>query len=256
MCLILFAYNTYPGYRLILAANRDEFYARSTQQARFWTDHPTILGGRDLEQGGTWLGVTKRGRMAALTNYRDPAGTKQGARSRGLLVKDFLTSSLSVREYAAGIHRAKDQYNGFNLLMFDAGAMWYYSNYTGVLQQLTAGIYGLSNHLLNTPWPKVQEGKHRFAESLLKNGRVNTDDLLAVLAEQTPATDEQLPHTGLSYEWEKLLSARFIHGKTYGTRASTLLVLDCAGGIDFIERSFGSTGAEYGDDMRVSFTVG
>ena len=162
MCLILFAYEQHPEYRLVFAANRDEVYDRPTCSLAFWRDHPTILAGRDLQGHGTWLGITRTGRLAAVTNYRDPGRQKETAVSRGLLVRDFLLDTRSPEQYLNRISRIKDRYNGFNLLLGDRTELYYYSNRGDGMRRISAGLYGISNRLLDTPWPKVQKGKAKL----------------------------------------------------------------------------------------------
>jgi uncharacterized protein with NRDE domain len=163
MCLILFAYQRHPRYRLILAANRDEFYARPTAPLGFWADHPQVLAGRDLEQKGTWLGVTRGGRLAAITNYRDPQAIKPNAPSRGHLVSDFLKGSIPPLDYLQDISASAARYSGFNLLVGDPSGLFYFSNHGAVMCRLAPGLYGLSNGLLDIPWPKVDQGKQALA---------------------------------------------------------------------------------------------
>ena len=169
MCLIVFAYNVHPSYRLILAANRDEFYERPSAPADFWEDQPHVLAGRDLKEGGTWLGVTKKGKFAAITNYRDPASWKNNAPSRGGLVSSYLCGNQSTGEYLDKISRQAQLYNGYNLIVGDRHEIFAYSN-RGEKQKLETGIYGLSNHLLNSSWPKVFRGKKLLKAALNKKG--------------------------------------------------------------------------------------
>src|SRR5437870_4834073 len=159
MCLIVLAWRTHPGYRLIVAANRDEYFGRPAAPAGFWDDHANVLAGRDLEAGGTWLGITLDGRFAALTNYRNPADKKTSAPSRGALVADFLTGRMSSREYVPLVEKRAADYNGFSLLVGDAGSMFFFSNRGGRAARVAPGVHGLSNHLLDTPWPKVEKAK-------------------------------------------------------------------------------------------------
>ncbi len=237
MCLIAFAYQAHPRYRLVVAANRDEFYRRPTAAAGFWPECPGLLAGRDLEQGGAWLGVTGDGRFAALTNYRDPAANKPDARSRGALVRDFLCGGREARAYLEGIRAAQGEYNGFNLLAGDAGGLWYYSNRTDVVAAVAPGIHGLSNHLLDTPWPKVAKAKAGLAACLAGPEDALAAGLFALLADDAPAPDGALPDTGVGLAWERLLSPVFIAGEDYGTRSSTV-VLAGGGGAWFAERNW------------------
>lgn len=224
MCLILFAYNTHPSYRLILAANRDEFYDRPSTPADFWGKHPQVLAGIDLKEKGTWLGVTREGKFAAITNYRDPASWKDQAPSRGKLVRRYLTGSSDAEKYLKKTVPQAENYNGFNLLLGDASELFVYSN-RGELQKLSAGIYGLSNHLLDTPWPKVKRGKKLLEAALMQKGEALEESLFALLMDRHVPQDSQLPDTGVNLEWERILSPMFITSPVYGTRSSTILLI-------------------------------
>ncbi len=237
MCLILFAYQAPAGYRLVLAANRDEFYERPTAPLDFWPDHPHILAGRDLAGSGTWMGVTRDGRLAAITNYRDPAAINPNAPSRGRLVSDFLAGSTPPRLYLEGIHREAHRFNGFNLIVGDSEGLYYYSNYAQSVHQVSSGIHGLSNHLIDAPWPKVTSGKSVMA-GLLQAARPDPQSLFKMLTDQTPAPDAQLPDTGVGYAWERQLSPIFIASPGYGTRSSSVLIIDQSGVLDFYERTW------------------
>lgn len=239
MCIVFLAYDCHPEYSLILAANRDEFYVRPSQQAHFWSDWPNVLAGRDLEQYGTWLGVTIQGRFGALTNYRDPSNIQANAKSRGHLVSRFLTGTQSPETYLYDVNQQADCYNGFNLLTGVFGKtmeLWYYSNRNGQSQRIKPGIHGLSNHLLNTPWPKVQQGRLRFDEIIHGTGLLS-DRLWQLLGDTTEPPIDQLPRTGVSLEWERLLAPIQIDSPTYGTRAATLLFIGRGGEVRFFERS-------------------
>lgn len=239
MCLILFAYRQHPNYPLVVAANRDEFYKRSTAAMDQWPDHPDILAGRDLEGMGTWMGITRSGRLAAVTNYRDPKSQKTGAPSRGQLVTEFLASDMPPDIYLGTIRTEGHRFNGFNLLVGALDNLWYYSNKDAAPRQLEAGIYGVSNHLLNTPWPKVQHGRTALADLLEKTAdSIHHEALFSILENQATAPDHLLPQTGVGYEWEKILSSTFITSPTYGTRSSTLLTIDIEGEATIIERTW------------------
>ena len=240
MCIIFLAYNWHPEYSLIVAANRDEFYSRPSAAAGFWSDNPEILAGRDLEQQGTWLGITRQGRFAAITNYRDPASMEPNALSRGHLVSNFLAGSESGQDYLAQVAPQADQYNGFNLLvgtLADKGGLWYYSNKEGVIRGIEPGIHGLSNHLLNTPWPKVEKGKKSFAVAIGAEENQLEESLCQLLEDRSEAADELLPSTGVAPELERLLSSIHIVSPTYGTRATTVLRVKRDGGVKFAEKS-------------------
>jgi uncharacterized protein with NRDE domain len=260
MCLIFFAHNAHPRYQLILAANRDEFYSRPTAPAEFWSDVPQVLAGRDLAAGGTWLGVTRQGRFAAVTNFRDP-NAAIGTKSRGDLTSDFLAGTDSSKEYLRRIEDNKHAYSGFNLLTGDfsegQNELFYFSNRGGESRELSAGIYGLSNAFLDTNWHKVETGKAKFTEILERNERFSAADLLPILADQTAAADEKLPQTGVGIERERLLSPAFIKTEGYGTRSSSVLLIDKTGKIDFIEKTFvGRLGEiKYEFSIENSFTA-
>lgn len=252
MCLILLAWRTRDDLPLLVAANRDEFFARPTAPAAFWEDDPRILAGRDLEAGGTWLGITRAGRFAALTNFRDPENQFPDKRSRGALVAGFLAGRSTLAEYALLVAGKADDYNGFNLLIADRHELRYVSNAGGGAAALGPGVYGLSNHLLDTPWPKVAQAKSALAASL--EAMPQTEPLFAMLRDEEIAPDEHLPRTGVSLEWERLLSAAFVRSPDYGTRCSTVMTLSSAGEVDFEERSFGP-GAQPNGTVRMRFTL-
>ena len=254
MCLILFAHRVAPGYALVLAANRDEFFARPTSPAEYWTDAPHVVAGRDLEKNGTWMGVTRDGRWAAVTNFRDGARPEAGSRSRGELVARFLQESSSAAAYAATLANVGAEYHGFNLVVGDTQGVHYVSNRGAGPKSLKPGIYGLSNHLLDTPWPKVERGKREMAAVFDSNPEDPTALLLAVLADRRAAADDALPETGVSRDWEKLLSSAFISAPGYGTRASSVLLIGQDGEVSLRERSFGPS-AELLEDRRFHFTA-
>jgi uncharacterized protein with NRDE domain len=242
MCLILFAHRAHPEYRLVVAANRDERFQRPTAPAGFWADASGIFAGRDLEHRGTWLGVTTTGRFAAITNFRDPDGHRPDAPSRGGLVSDFLRSSAPPASYLERLRPAATAYNGFSLLVGNGESLCYFSNREGEIRSLEPGIYGLSNQLLDVPWPKVRLGKVRLADEI-RSG-VDPDTLLALLDDTRAAADEDLPRTGVGLEWERKLSALRIVADGYGTRSSTALLVGTNGEVRIAERSFDERGQE------------
>ncbi len=244
MCLILLAWKSHRRFPLVVAANRDEFFARPAASAWFWNDAPDVFGGRDLEAGGTWLGITRHGRFAALTNYRDPQRQVAGKRTRGDLVAGFLRGTASPADYAAGVTQSGGDYNGFNLLIADRNELRYLSNVDGASRPLEPGIYGRSNHRLDTPWPKV--ARARTALSATLDAIPDTAPLFSMLRDEAIAADEHLPRTGVSLEWERLLSAAFVRSPGYGTRNSTVVTFGADGFADFEERSFGPGGAPSG----------
>jgi uncharacterized protein with NRDE domain len=252
MCLIVCALDCHPAYRLVLAANRDEYHRRPTAPAAFWSDVPDLLAGRDLEAGGTWLGVTREGRLAALTYYREPVQPVHPLPSRGRLVADFLTGTLSPREYRELLLREERHFGGFNLLFGDAGGLFYHTNRGDVSFRVPAGIHGLSNGLLDTPWPKVTAAKEQLTR-ILRQETVEPEALFALLADRNPYPDPLLPNTGFGLERERHLSPIFIAGDEYGTRSSTLVLIDRDGRLTFRERTFDSLQVIVG---TVSFTIG
>ncbi len=252
MCLILFAHGAHPDYPLVIAANRDEYYARPTAKAGFWQDHPQIFAGRDLEGMGTWLGVTRAGRFAALTNFRDPRERKTDAPTRGRLVSGFLASGREAREYLEEVATLAPRYNGFSLLAGDVDGVFYLSSRSGAVQQVPPGIHGLSNHLLDTPWPKVARGKARL-QAALADGP-STEALLELLHDREPAAESELPDTGVGAEMERVLSPALIVSAQYGTRASTAVLFGEDGNLSFAERTIlpgGGTGATVSLRFRV-----
>jgi uncharacterized protein with NRDE domain len=230
MCLIVFAWKVIPGMPFMSAANRDEFYERPSAPAGWWDDHPEIYAGRDLRGGGTWLGITRNGRFAALTNIRAPSEKRGDAPSRGALVADYLSGRASAEEYVAELARRDDIFNGFNLLVGDRDTLIWFSNRGKVDTRngrpLAPGIYGMSNGLLDTPWPKVVRAKAQFA-SLLCQGAPE-DAYFEMLTDTTRASDCRLPKTGVDLEMERMLSPVCIESPNYGTRVSTVVRINDA----------------------------
>lgn len=246
MCVILFAIGAHPGFPLIVAANRDESYARPAAPAAFWQDHPKICAGRDLLQGGTWLGITSDGRFAALTNYRQLPRMGPGPRSRGELTLDYLRGSEDAVKYLSRVSERDAEYNGYSLIAGTTDQLCFYSNRDPGVTTISAGVHGLSNRLLNDPWPKVEQGVavlrslHNAEEAQLSLS------LFALLADSTPAPDHLLPSTGITLERERDRSALFIPGDAYGTRASTVVLVAANGDVLFSERRFGPKGTPLG----------
>ena len=240
MCVIFIAYETHPDHPLLLLANRDEFYERATAPAAEWADFPNIFAGRDLVGGGTWLGITKQGRVAAVTNYREPSAPK-GTISRGHLVADFLKSDMPAREYMRKVEARQNDYSGFNLFVGEFNAkhtdLFYFSNRGDAVEKLKPGVYGLSNHLLDTPWPKVRRGIERLSK-LIRLPDLETQMYFDLLADEILADDANLPDTGVGYTIEKALSSIFIRTPGYGTRSSTVVTFDRAGNAELNERVF------------------
>lgn len=222
MCTLLLAVEADPRYRLLVAANRDEFYARPTAPAGWWADAPEVFAGRDLRAGGTWFGVTRTGRWAALTNVRDPKDIRPGTPSRGALVAEYLRGNAHPEAYLAGVEG--ERYQGFNLVVGDEDGVWYMSNRTGARRRLSPGVYGISNAGLDTPWPKVERGKAGL-RAWLADPAGEVAGLMALLSDCTRADDAALPDTGVGRELERALSPIFIAMPGYGTRASTVLLV-------------------------------
>lgn len=237
MCLILFAYQYHPQYRLVLAANRDEFFVRDTAALAFWQDAPHILAGRDLEKGGTWLGVTRNGRFAALTNYREANSPQKDGPSRGHLVSEYLKRDDSPLLYLNELQLTADRYSGFNLLLGDKETMYYFSNRENSIRLLQSGVFGLSNRLLDSPWPKLERGKEMLL-TYLDNDEIDPIRLLDILNDRHRPSDEELPNTGVSLDWERVLSPIFITSDDYGTRSSTVLLIESDSGISMTERGY------------------
>jgi uncharacterized protein with NRDE domain len=244
MCLVLVAWHGSSDYPCVIAANRDEFHARPTAPAQWWESQPQILAGRDLTAGGTWLGITRTGRFAALTNYRDREVRRADAPSRGTLVTSILQSAAGAAEALEYLRGVAASYNGFNLIFSDGKRLAIFESAIGRGRELGPGIYGLSNHLLDTPWPKVQNAKSRLSEALTDLG--DSSAALALLRDEEPAPDDRLPRTGLSLPWERLLSSAFVRAPDYGTRCSTLVRIDQSRRACFDEWTWDSTGAQIG----------
>lgn len=238
MCLIVFAWRPGHALPLVVAANRDEFHARPSLPLARWDDAPEVVAGRDLQAGGTWMGVTATGRFAAVTNIRAP-GSPAGERSRGELPERFLRDRRSPRLYMEELTRSLGQYSGFNLLVGNLTELWYLNSKEGTPRSLSPGVYGLSNAALDTPWPKLLSTRSALQACL---GAPERDRLLKIMSESQPAADAELPTTGISYEMEKLLSSAFIASPSYGTRAITLLIRRADGSMAMTERRFGPNG--------------
>jgi uncharacterized protein with NRDE domain len=237
MCLIVFANNTHPKYKLLFAANRDEFYNRPSEQADYWTEHPDLLAGKDLQAGGTWLGITKQGRFAAITNFRDLKNHRNDAPSRGNLTLDFLVNDVTPEEYYNKLKSTLTNYNGFNLILGSVDELYYFSNKTKELQKLESGIHGISNAVLDTPWPKVAKSK-RHLQSLIQQEDINAWEVIALLKDTSIPKDEELPNTGVGLDLERMLSPVFIKSENYGTRCSSVVMVDRDNNVKFVEKFF------------------
>ncbi len=237
MCLIAFAWQAHPEYQLVVAANRDEWHDRPAALAAWWSDFPNILAGRDLKAGGTWLGITRSGRFAALTNFRDPSDRKTGAPTRGKLVSDFLICDMGARDYLLALRERAHVYQGFNLLASDGSSLHYFSSRIGEIIKVPPGVYALSNHTLNEPWPKVEKAKSSLSAAL--QGEMPREArqlaIYELLSDATPASDDALPDTGVGLEWERVLSPAMIVGERYGTRCSTVVSISLNGEISLTE---------------------
>jgi uncharacterized protein with NRDE domain len=255
MCLVVFAWGTRPDLPLLVAANRDEFLRRPTARAAFWPEAPGLLAGRDLEAGGTWLGATRSGRVAFLTNHRDPRSHREGAPSRGALVAEFLQGD----EAPEGFLRRKEKkgplYNGFHLVVSDISELWYFTNTGGAPRRLAAGVHGISNGPMDEPWPKTRRTVEGLTRLLGRPGPPRPSSVLDLLADRSRVPDAELPSTGVPLEWERLLSSVFIAGEGlgYGTRSSTVLLVS-ESGLRFVERTF-EAGRPVPPDVDVSFRL-
>ncbi len=238
MCTILINYNTHPDYRLILASNRDEFYNRPSRQASYWDESPHVFSGRDLLGNGTWLGISKSGKIACVTNYREhhSAADSKGP-SRGSLVSRYLIDEISTDDYLKQLIANGKDYSGFNLIFGSVDKLLYYSNRSDSHLQIYPGVHGLSNHLLDTSWPKVRKGKDLLSRLNGLNNVKLADALFEILADKTIYPDSQLPDTGVGLEMERMLSPVFISTAVYGTRSSTVILIDRNNEVTFIEKT-------------------
>jgi uncharacterized protein with NRDE domain len=243
MCILFIAVNQHPDYPLIVAANRDEFHSRGTSPSHFWPEYKGVLAGKDKLAGGSWMGVSQSGKLAALTNIRAPEKERQDAISRGELVMDFLTNDYSEQDYLKKLSKNAHDYNGYNLLFGQLDNLQVYNNYEDSVYNLHDGVYGLSNARLNSPWPKLDLGRSKLAKYCQQGGVFNIEHLFNLLHDDTQAQDEVLPQTGVPIEWERKLSSIFIASEDYGTRSSTVLLLDNYRQIFWQERSFNQQAA-------------
>lgn len=253
MCLINFQFQDHPKYKLIIATNRDETYNRPTAPAQFWDDKPTILAGRDLLEMGTWLGINKSGRFAALTNYRDLSKPTVGVHSRGEIVTSYLDSTLSPADFLDSLKNKNEDYAGFNVIVGSPDELYYYSNIEQKIRQVPAGTHGVSNHLLNTPWPKVVRGKENLQNYVNSHTKVDSESLFQILSDSEQFSDHLLPNTGVGIEFERTLSSLFIQSPEYGTRSSTVILVDYDNYVTFIERTF--TNGRFVADKTFNFQI-
>jgi uncharacterized protein with NRDE domain len=245
MCLLVAAVESHPDYRLVLAGHRDEFHDRPTAPLAWWDDAPDILAGRDLQAGGTWLGVDRGGRMSVVTNFRAPGSQREAAPSRGLLVPGFLASGLAAAPFVDRLASDAAAYSGFNLLAWDGSTMAYCGGPDEGPRTLPPGVYGLSNARLDTPWAKLTRVRDRV-RTILAAGTPRPESLLRALDDRQPATDDQLPDTGVGIELERLLSAPFIVSPHYGTRCTTIVLVGRDGGVQVTERRYAPDGSTVG----------
>ncbi len=239
MCVIFFAYQAHPDYDLILLANRDESHQRPTKTADFWSDYPYLLAGKDLEAGGTWLGITKEGKFSALTNIQSSGGLIEEAPSRGHLVKDYLLSDLTPQTY---LQQIGHNYNGFNQLVGDPKQLYHYNSQDNITRELPPGIYGVSNASLNTPWPKVTKGIDQLSIWCGSNNKLPFEKMLNFMQDTMVPADEKLPDTGAGVDVERTLGSIFVLGEDYGTRCTSLLMIGSDGKVRFTEQSYGTQG--------------
>ena len=236
MCLIVFSFQHHDTYPLILAGNRDEFYARPAEQLHYWDHQPHILAGKDLRAGGTWLGVSQSGSFGAITNYRDFNNPLEGERSRGEIIPGLLNSNETVEKNLNMVRNRKHDYAGFNLLAGNIENLYYLSNLKDDIETVAPGIHGISNAFLDTPWPKVKKAKKLFSDAI-KADSINRDQIFEMLEDTETFPTDQLPNTGLSDEREKAVSPIFIQTEGYGTRCSSLLTIDYKGQVEFTEKT-------------------
>ena len=234
MCTTLISYNLNSDYPIVIASNRDEFYDRPTLNAHFWDEYPNVIGGIDEKYLGTWLGITLEGKIGILTNYRDPANYRKNLKSRGILLKNFLTTNISIDSFSKTLMNEKNAYNGYNIIFGDVNKLVYYSNIENKIKMLSSGIYGLSNAFLNTPWPKVEKGKELLG-SELKKIKPNQDNIMNILKNDDFPSDDELPDTGIGLEYERLLSSIFVRSSKYGTRSSIVIMIDKQFNVNFVE---------------------
>jgi len=248
VCLAVLAVDAHPRYAVVLAANRDEFHARATEAAHWWapTRGAPILAGRDRVAGGTWLGVDQRGRYAFVTNVREPGRHDPAAPSRGALVPRVLEDTRPIEDAVSAAIGDSARYNGFNLLAGEGLHAAWGSNRVDAIRELGAGVYGVSNAALDTPWPKLVRTRAALG-AWAARGDAGIESLFALLADRTPATPDEMPHTGVTAQWERMLSSPFIVAPQYGTRCSTIVLIDHAANVHFVERSFDAHGVASGE---------
>lgn len=255
MCTLLLAWRVHPDLPLVVAANRDEFYARPAAPARFWPEAPELLAGRDLQAGGSWLGISRAGRFAAITNVREPGvPVPADAPSRGRLVAEFLRGETPPGAYLAGLAPVAHRYAGFNLVVGDRDELWYLHARDARPEQLPPGVHGVANARLATPWPKVVQGTARLA-ALVAAGEARRETLLSLLSDRTAAPDAELPDTGVGLAAERMLAPLFVASPAYGTCCSTVVVVTSDGAVEFIERTTNPRAPGGPGEVREAFVL-
>lgn len=254
MCLLYLSYKSHTKYPLIIAANRDEFYERSSAPACFWPDNPGVIGGRDLQGGGTWFGMTKGGRIAAVTNFRDLASVKPDGPSRGMLVRDFLCGTMPPEDYLRELRQCCSEYSGFNIIAGTVDSLYYFSNMSDSIVRIPPGAHCVSNNFLNVPWPKVARSKALIDGLIAGCDDPVPEEIFGVLGDGSRPDDRLLPDTGVGLEWERILSSIFIGTEVYGTRSSTIVLIDRERNVTFIERAYGQ-GGEAGETLTYRFSL-
>ena len=252
MCLIAIAWQARRDLPLLVAANRDEWRERPAKPAHWWPERPDLFAGRDLQAGGTWMGITRGGRFAAVTNFRDPSDKRSTARSRGTLVTEFLVGTDSPARFLSNLSARSHEYNGFNLIVGDGASLFYFGSREGQPRAIEPGVHAISNHVLDEPWPKVIAARAAMEAALEEDEP--TKVLFDLLSDSSMAADEALPKTGVGLEWERRLSSALITGVDYGTRASTVLAVTASGEAIFEERTRGADGSVT-SDVSESVTV-
>lgn len=255
MCLLFIAYKQNPGYRLIAAANRDEFLNRQTAPLGYLDMNKTQLGGRDLQAGGTWLAVSSKQKFGAITNFRGPSAQRTNVPSRGEIITDFLSRDVSAGQFLCQLRDRGNEYNGFNLILGDAQELYYYSNMLDQIQLLVPGFYGLSNHALDTPWPKLLRGKNALYAPMVETKQIAPLDIFSVLADRWQPPDDELPDTGVGLEWERILGPIFIDSELYGTRTSAIITFSNEGLISFYEKTIPRTRSQHTDNGYVHLSM-
>ena len=253
MCLISMQLSEYKSYKLMLVANRDEQYDRPSLPAHFWLNHPNILAGKDLSENGTWLGITKQGRIAAVTNsYLTTDQESDKKLSRGNLVMDYLTGSMGPNEYLEQVRQQRSDYNGFNLIVGSSDSLHHYNNILDEISIIPTGNHAVSNATLDTPWPKVTRTKAAMA-AMVNKSILDEEAIFRIMADRTPPPDDLLPDLPLDLPILRAVSANFIQTERYGTRSTTLILIDHSNQVTFVERSYLPDGTS--SDVRFSFQL-